>query len=184
MEKILTPTEFASIRLSTKNYATNVTLPVYDRNIFAEVCHTGSVTLVVLSLIEATTEYSIPIYIGTNSRLDLVKSTSTCVAYEAKSIYIHSNYSALLPCSQFMVFHGRSRGGSTDNSGDKIRLSCVTYSPRMAESSVGLTLRACPTRRLLQLLTGGQGLEQGLPACQPSTDYSLFHRPKYTVPKH
>ena len=82
VEKILTPTEFASIRLSTKNYATNVTLPVYDRNIFAEVCHTGSVTLVVLSLIEATTEYSIPIYIGTNSRLDLVKSTSTCVAYD------------------------------------------------------------------------------------------------------
>lgn len=98
VEKILTPTAFASIRLSTKNYATNVTLPVYDRNIFAEVCHTGSVTLVVLSLIEATTECSIPIYIGTNSRLDLVKSTSTCVAYEAKSIYIHSNYSALLPC--------------------------------------------------------------------------------------
>lgn len=88
VEKILTPTEFASIRLSTKNYATNVTLPVSDRNIFAEVCHTGSVTLalVVLSLIEATTDYSIPIYIGTNSRLDLVKSTSTCVAYEAKSI--------------------------------------------------------------------------------------------------
>ena len=63
MEKFLTPTEFVSIRLKPKNYATNVTLSVYDRIIFAEVCHTASVTLVMLSLIEATTEYSIPIYI-------------------------------------------------------------------------------------------------------------------------